>query len=340
MADVKRFNVIPEEVPKPAPVAPPVVNPARGGTELILANLKQAFPDLTDKVQIICSRPQQAVMDMTKPRILWLQDLPQDPASQCLRDPSYRSQFNKLIFVSHWQQQQYNMALGIPFHDGVVIKNAVPRLTPTFPKPRHDDKLRFIYTSTPHRGLAIVAAAADALQKERQDWELHVWSSLKTYGWDEQDKQFEPLYAALRKNPCVTYHGSGTNAEVRQACLDAHIFVYPSIYAETSCMSIQEAMMAGCLAITTNFGALPETCAEWAWMFPIDEQAEVICQRTHLTMRAALDSYDDPNTQNILRAQSDYFQKFWAFEARHAIWKGLLEQVIAEGPKREMLSIE
>lgn len=326
------------------------VSPARGGTELILANLKQALPELCDKVQIICSRPQQTPFE-EKPRILWLQDLPQDPASQCLSDAGYRTAFNKIVFVSHWQQQQYNMALRIPFHDGVVIKNAVPRLTPTFPKPRvgrseTDDgtltngKLRFLYTSTPHRGLAVLAAAADALAKERQDWELHVYSSLKTYGWDEQDKQFEPLYDLLRKNPCVTYHGSGTNEQVRQACLDAHIWVYPSIYAETSCMAAQEAMMAGCLAITTNFGALPETCGEWAWMFPIDEQAEVICQRTHLTMRAALERYDDENTQMVLRAQSDYFQKFWAFEGRLNAWKGLLEQVIAEGIKKEMLTIE
>lgn len=323
------------------------VNPARGGTELILANLKQALPELCDKVQIICSRPQQTPFE-EKPRILWLQDLPQDPASQCLADPSYRTAFNKIVFVSHWQQQQYHQALRIPYHEGVVIKNAVPRMTPTFPKPRfhgeltngNPGKLRFLYTSTPHRGLAVLAAAADALVKERQDWELHVYSSLKTYGWDEQDKQFEPLYDLLRQNPCVTYHGSGTNEQVRQACLDAHIWVYPSIYAETSCMSAQEAMMAGCLAITTNFGALPETCGEWAWMFPIDEQAEVICQRTHHRMVAALELYDDKHTQMVLRAQSDYFQKFWAFEGRLGTWKGLLEQVVTEGVRKEMLAIE
>ncbi len=263
-------------------------NPARGGTELILDNLKKALPELCEQVQIICSRPEQTPLE-NKPRILWLQDLPQDPASKCLADAGYRKNFNKIVFVSHWQQQQYQMALRLPFHEGVVIKNAVPRLVPTLPKPRVDGKLRFLYTSTPHRGLAILAAAADKLKDERQDWELHIYSSLKTYGWDEADKQFEGLYDILRKNPCVTYHGSQPNDIVRQACLDAHVFVYPSIYAETSCMAIQEAMMAGCLAITTNFGALPETCAEWAWMFPIDEQAEVLCQRTHLNMRMALE---------------------------------------------------
>lgn len=315
------------------------VNPARGGTELILANLKNAFPELTDQVQIICSRPQQVTLE-DKPRILWLQDLPQDPASACLTDAEFRRKFNRIVFVSHWQQQQYNMALRIPFHDGVVIKNAVPLLRPTWPKPLFDGKLRFIYTSTPHRGLAIVAAAADLLAKERQDWELHVWSSLKTYGWDEADKQFQQLYDNLAANPCVTYHGSGSNAQVRQACLDAHIFLYPSIYAETSCMSAQEAMMAGCLAIVSNFGALPETCGEWAWIFPIDEQAEVLCTRTVINMQRALQHYTDVGTQEVLAQQSLYYQNFYSFESRLPTWKTLLEGVIAEGVRKEILVFE
>ncbi len=311
-----------------------------GGTELILANLKKALPELTDKVQIIMSRPENVALE-DKPRILWLQDLPQDPASQCLKDPGFRSRFNRIVFASHWQQQQYNLFLQIPFGEGLVIKNAVPRLTPTLPKGYGENgKLRFIYTSTPHRGLQLLAAAADALVKERQDWELHVYSSLKIYGWDEADKQFEPLYDLLRKNPCVVYHGSVSNEEARQAVKDAHVWVYPSIYAETSCMSAMEAMMAGCLAITTSFGALPETCAEWAWMFSVHEQAQVMAERTHLAMRQALDSYSTPSIQARLEAQTDYYQTFWSFEARVPQWKALLEQVIAEGPKQEMLVIE
>jgi hypothetical protein len=57
-------------------------------------------------------------------------------------------------------------------------------------------------------------------------------------------------------------------------------------------------------------------------------------------MRAALELYDEPNTQNVLRAQSDYYQKFWAFESRLNAWEGLLEQVIEEGPREEMLVIQ
>src|SRR5260221_1469765 len=101
-----------------------------GGTELILANLKAALPDLTDQVQIIMSRPEAAPL-ADKPRILWLQDLPHEAASAPLKDAAYRSRFNRLVFCSHWQEQQYNGYLGIPFCEGVVIRNAVPQLTPS-----------------------------------------------------------------------------------------------------------------------------------------------------------------------------------------------------------------
>lgn len=316
-----------------------------GGSELILANLRRALPDVfpefddptQDKVQMVVSRPQQYELDPNRPKILWLQDLPVDPASQCLRDQVYRSQFNRIVCVSYWQQQQYNAVLGIPFGEMTVIKNAVPLLVPTFPKSRFNGKLRFIYTSTPHRGLALLAAAAEQLVTERQDWELHVYSSMNIYGWHAADAQYEPIYDRLRANPCVEYFGSQPNTTIRNAVKEAHIFAYPSIYMETSCMAIQEAMMAGCLAITTSLGALPETCAEWAWMFAVHEQPEVMATHMLEYMRYALDHYEDAPIQDALQMQSIYYQKFWSFESRQGLWDALLANALQEGPKQETI---
>lgn len=308
-----------------------------GGTELICANLKKALPELTDKVQIIMSRPQQVELE-DKPRILWLQDLPQDPASACLRDASYRTKFNKIVFASYWQQQMYNAYLGIPYSEGTVIKNGVP-LLPRTDKPPVEGKLRFIYTSTPHRGLAVLAAAAEALAQERQDWQLDVYSSLNIYGWHEQDKQFSGLYDQLRKNPCVNYHGSVPNEQVREAVLNAHVFVYPSIYIETSCMAIQEAMMAGCLAITTPLGALIETCGEWAWMMPMTEDYSHLAAATFHSMKRALELYESPFVQDTLTLQADYFRNFYSFESRLRSWERLLTHVIEDGVPTEKLII-
>ncbi len=43
------------------------------------------------------------------------------------------------------------------------------------------------------------------------------------------------------------------------------MFAYPCIWEETSCISALEAMASGLYCVTTNYGALYETCGE----FPI-----------------------------------------------------------------------
>lgn len=315
----------------------PSFGPGRpaGGTELQAAMVRHALPELCDQVQIICSRPEQVALE-DKPRILWLHDLPNDPASRCLFDPSYRTKFNAIVFVSYWQQAQYAQVAGIPYKDGVVIKNGIPECVPTLPKPR-GEKLKFIYTPTPHRGLTLLAAAADVLATVRQDWELHVYSSLKVYGRDEQDAQFAPLYDRLQQNPCVVYHGSRPYEEVRAAVNDAHVFVYPSIYPETFSKATVEALSSGCLTITSSLGALPEVCGEWAWMLPYSEDVNAMATHTLQLMQRALDNYDHPAMQNGLNMQSAFFRANHRFEQRIPQWQMLLEAVIAQGPPTEKL---
>ncbi len=304
-----------------------------GGTELMIARVRRAYPRLTEQVQLVGSRPRDVVHDPDKPKIVWLQDLIDDPSLKCLVDPTYRSVFNAIVCVSAWQQDQFARA-GIPYSQTTVIKNACEPLVPTWPKPLVDGKLRLIYHSTPHRGLAVLSAAAAELAKIRQDWHLDVYSSTKIYGWPAaQDAQFEPLYQQLRDNPCVTYHGTVDQATVRQAVLEAHLWVYPSIYPETSCLCAIEALMAGCLGLTSAFGALPETCAEWAWFLPYTEDLPTLAGSTQAAMTQALDHYQNDVVQQLLRMQSVYYQTFWTFEQRLPQWKHLLERCVAEGPK-------
>jgi hypothetical protein len=105
-------------------------------------------------------------------------------------------------------------------------------------------------------------------------------------------------------------------------------------------MAVQEAMMSGCLAITTNFGALPETWGMFAWMFQFTENGEDLCQRTYATMNRAIELLSHSRSTDVLKLQRWYYQTFYAFESRVETWKHLLQNAIAEGPKRQMLIIE
>ena len=53
-----------------------------------------------------------------------------------------------------------------------------------------------------------------------------------------------------------------------------HIFAYPNIWEETSCISAIEALGSGLHAIVTNYGALYETCSEWPTYVQYDRNYE------------------------------------------------------------------
>lgn len=233
---------------------------ANGGTELMGRGLAKHLPaSYLDKVHIIRSRVRH--ISPTLPNILWLHDLPEDPESRRLADPEYRKQFAKLVFVSNWQQRRYNEVLGVPFHEGVVIRNAIEYVDLVEDKPAPSQELRLIYHTTPHRGLELLAPMMDALLEDfpNANIRLDVFSSFGIYGWEDRDKPYEPLFDRLRAHPWITYHGWKPNDVVHEYLKQAHAFVYPSIWQETSCIAAIEAMAYGCRVLTTTLGALPET---------------------------------------------------------------------------------
>lgn len=224
-------------------------------------------PELLEKNNVIRSRVRE--LCMVKPNILWLHDLPEDPESANLRIESWRKQFSKFVFVSHWQQQRYNLFHGVPFSEGVVIRNAIKPFTRAEIVAHRSSlqastpPIRLIYHSTPHRGLGLLTYALDEIEKERPDldWTLDVYSSFKLYGWPQRDEEYRNLFEHIKKHPRMRYHGTVPNDQIRSALLDSHAFVYPSIWMETSCLCAIEAMAAGCDVIASSLGALPETLA-------------------------------------------------------------------------------
>ena len=49
-----------------------------------------------------------------------------------------------------------------------------------------------------------------------------------------------------------------------------HICAYPSCWIETSCLAAIEAMAAGCEVVSTNLGALYETCSPFGTFVGFD----------------------------------------------------------------------
>lgn len=240
---------------------------ARGGTEMMRDRLLAAVPsDLLDNFAIHFSRPRQIYDDVKN--IFYAHDLAADPENNILLNNGW-DKFSKLVFVSHWQRDQYITMYGIPYSKCAVIENAIE--TEFVYTKRPIGPIRFIYHTTPHRGLELLYPIFDALSKEFDNIHLDVFSSFEIYGWKERDVPYSALFNNLKSHSNITYHGSKPNDEVISTLKESHIFLYPCIWVETSCIAMIEAIRCGCTVIHPNLGALPETASGTTIMYEFTE---------------------------------------------------------------------
>ncbi len=167
------------------------------------------------------------------------------------------------VFVSYWQRQRYLDAFALPPERCVVLRHALDK-SPEIRRWEPGQKFRCAYTSTPFRGLSILLDAWERVRPANA--ELHVWSSMKLYVGD--DRPYEHLYARAQSMRDVIYHGLAPNLELRTTLRSMHFLLYPCTFAETACLAAIEAMAAGCRLIIPSLGALPETTAGYARVYP------------------------------------------------------------------------
>jgi glycosyltransferase involved in cell wall biosynthesis len=257
---------------------------ARGGTEQMRDRLLRVVdPDLLKKVVIHFSRVRPENNIQGVPNVFYAHDLAADPESKILANGGYK-QFAKIVFVSYWQRDQYMMMYGIPYSHCTVIENAIEKQFQ--PHNRDLETVNFIYHTTPHRGLHLLYPVFDALTKQFNNLHLDVYSSFEVYGWKERDKPYEKLFEQLKQHPNITYHGAKSNAEVLDALDKSHIFLYPCIWPETSCIAMIEAIKSDVLVIHPNLAALPETASECTLMYDYTEDATAHMNRAyHMTAK-------------------------------------------------------
>jgi len=298
---------------------------AMGGTELMATAMQQRLPqELLKNFQIVHSRTRELRDDLKK--ILVCHDLAQDPEVQHLKDGGW-NKYNKLVFVSQWQFQQYHDFLGVPYNHSHILKNAIDPIE-HHQKP-DTDTIRIIYHTTPHRGLNLLYVAFEELSKHNDNVELDVYSSFKIYGWEARDEPYRELFQKLDNHPKIRYHGTVPNEEIRQALTQSHIFAYPSIWQETSCIALIEAMSAGCLCIHPNLAALPETAANWTMMYQFHEDMNIHANRFYAHLNAAVRDLQNKsvNSLAIYENQKQYIDAFYNWDRRSSEWIQFLSSI-------------
>ncbi|MFM7468057.1 MAG: glycosyltransferase family 4 protein [Vampirovibrionales bacterium] len=302
---------------------------AMGGTELMKYGLLARLPaELLAPFHIIVSRCRG--IDPQRIPIFWAHDCAGDPECDHLAHGGHAS-YRHFVFVSHWQMQCFIEHYGIPWEKCSVIENAIipasitlaqkqfpsiPITVPYTPEVSREP-IRLIYHTTPHRGLELLLPVFDALWKKYPWLVLEVFSSFKLYGWEHKDAMFASVLEGCKQHPGVRYHGAVSHEEVLQALQTAHIFAYPSIWLETSCMSLMEAMSAGCLCVHPQYGALPETSGGLTHSYPWHPHTQAHAQRFYQVLHQTLQSLHWLHPQYQTTPQGQACLQAWTLQ-KHA----------------------
>ena len=190
--------------------------------------------------------PEKIPLDPNKINILWQKNAADQPNIKPWFDnKENHNKYDWYVFNSHWNYEQYRKCFGVPTDRCHVIKNGVT----SFPKLGNynkGDRLRIIHHNTPWRGLNVLLGAMQYL--EGKNVELDVYSSCEIYGDQfkkDNDHNYQELYDQARELQNVNYIGYRPNEFILSKLPNYHLYVYPSIWEETSCISLLESMAAG-----------------------------------------------------------------------------------------------
>ena len=303
-----------------------------GGTELQMNELVKRLPKhYWDKVQITTSVPEKEPLAKDKVNILWQKNsYDQGNLAPWFKNKDNHKKYDWYVFNSHWNYEKFRIYFDIPTDRSVVIKNAIPTTKWVKRNPyKKGDPIKLIHVSTPWRGLNVLLGAMQLVKNPLIT--LDIYSSTQVYGtsfMEQNDNRYKPLYEQAKRLPNVNYIGYKPNHEVIDAMQYTHIFAYPSIWEETFCISAIESMAAGNMAVVTNFGALFETCAEFAHYVNYDKDYRSLARKFAVALDFIADNLHENKMQERLQAQMNFYREYYNWDLRVGEWISLLDQAI------------
>ena len=238
-------------------------NESLGGSENQLRLLLKHLPDESFKdINLILNNTNHDLIEKNKINVLWMQHFVNQEEAKNLGSKDYVNKLDYIVFNSNWNFEKFQYQFKIPESKSLVIKNAIEKID-FHEKPK--DKINLVYHTTPWRGLIHLLKVFKRLNL--QNTELNICSSTIIYGKKFDSilgKKYENIFEECKNTKNVNYLGFVENNKIIELLKNMHIYSFPSIWPETSCISAIEAMAAGCEIVTSNLGALYETCAPFA----------------------------------------------------------------------------
>lgn len=184
------------------------------------------------------------------PTYLWCHDLiaPGIENHQNYKEVLALSQFHKDFLI--------NLA-GVPANKIRITRNGIdPNRFKILPDKEGN---RVIWSSSPDRGIERAIRVMDVVVKEVPDAELHCY-----YGFDNMLKMgksshVESIQRMISERPYIKFHGNIPQKELTLEMAKSKVWLYPTSFQETFCITALEALCCKTYPVTRNYGALENT---------------------------------------------------------------------------------
>ena len=296
-----------------------------GGSENQLRFLLKNLSDKSFKdINLILNNADHNLIENDKINILWMHHFVNQKEAQNLGSKDFVNKLDWIVYNSNWNFEKHVYQFKVPENKCIVIKNAIEKIE--F-KQKPKDKLSLIYHTTPWRGLVNLLNIFKDLKLDNV--ELNICSSTEIYGKKFNDsigKSYEDLFNECKSTKNVNYFGFLENQKVTELLKKMHIFSYPSVWHETSCIAAIEAMAAGCEVVTTNLGALFETCSPFGTFVGFDRNLNNLEKKYSKILLNRIKNYWSEENQNKLKRQTEIINSTYSWEARSIEWKNFLDE--------------
>ena len=300
-------------------------NDSFGGSENQMRLLLKNLPDESFKnINLILNNTDHNLIEKNKINVLWMHHFVNQKEAQNLGVKDFVDKIDWIVFNSNWNFEKHVYQFKIPENKSIVIKNAIEKIN-FEEKPK--DKISLIYHTTPWRGLVHLLKVFKNLNLENV--ELNVCSSTIIYGKKFDSvlgKKYESIFNECKNTKNVNYFGFLENKKIIDLLKKMHIFTHPSIWPETSCIAAIESMAAGCEVVTTNLGALFETCSPFATFVGFDRNFDNLEKRYSKTLLESIKNYWSSENQNKLILQSKAINATYSWDVRLVEWKNFFNE--------------
>ena len=301
-------------------------NDSFGGSENQMRLLLKNLPDESFKnINLILNNTDYNLIEKNKINVLWMHHFVNQKEAQNLSSNEFVNKLDWIVYNSNWNFEKHVYQFKVPENKCVVIRNAIEKID-IVEKPK--DKISLIYHTTPWRGLVHLLKVFKNLNLKNV--ELNICSSTIIYGkkFDVKlGKTYESLFNECKNTKNVKYFGFLDNKKIIELLKQMHIFAHPSIWPETSCISAIEAMAAGCEVVTTNLGALYETCSPFGTFVNFDRNFDNLEKRYKKVLLNSIENYWSDKNQDKLKLQVKTINSTYSWDVRSYEWKNFFEEI-------------